>query len=220
MVKKKASFNLQILNIDRHPQSSGVEQVFIQTDSGTINTFFHPVPHPDAAVIWVGGAGGGVNGPARGMYPRLAQELVPDQIASLRLDYRQPNHTTACVLDTLAGVACLKSLGFQRVVLVGHSFGGAVVITAGAQSAAVVAVATLSSQNAYTELASELAPRPLLLIHGTADRVLSPACSRDIYARAGQPRQLLLYEDCDHGLDECREQVDADLLAWIRDVLK
>ena len=43
-----------------------------------------------------------------------------------------------------------------------------------------------------------------------------PTCSRDIYQRADEPKQLLVYPGCSHGLDQCRERLDADLLRWLR----
>jgi fermentation-respiration switch protein FrsA (DUF1100 family) len=56
-------------------------------------------------------------------------------------------------------------------------------------------------------------------MHGTADEVLPDACSRDLYRRAGEPKRLFLYAGCGHGLDECREDVDRDLLQWLREAL-
>ena len=32
------------------------------------------------------------------------------------------------------------------------------------------------------------------------------------------PKKIVLYPGCKHGLDQCREPVDADLLDWIRNV--
>ncbi|RPJ51465.1 MAG: alpha/beta hydrolase [Chloroflexi bacterium] len=165
----------------------------------------------------MGGAGGGLSGPAAGMYPRLAKQLVVEGVDSLRLDYRRPNHLSACVLDTLIGAAYLQKLGYRRLVLVGHSFGGAVVITAGAQLSGVVGIVCLASQNAGTELAHELSPRAILLLHGEADGVLNAYCSQDIYMRSREPRQLILYPGCGHGFDECRNEADRDILRWIRE---
>ena len=106
-------------------------------------------------------------------------------------------------------------------MLVGHSFGGAVVIAAAVTAdGPVVAVAALSSQTSGALGAvGALSPRPLLLVHGTADEVLPDACSRELYARAGEPKRLILYPGCRHGLDECRERLDRDLLGWLRGVL-
>jgi pimeloyl-ACP methyl ester carboxylesterase len=102
------------------------------------------------------------------------------------------------------------------VVLVGHSFGGAVVLNAARIAAEqVIGVAALSSQTAGVENLTGLAPRPVLFVHGEEDEVLPDRCSRDLYAMAEQPKQLILYPECLHGLDQCRDSLDRDLLRWI-----
>lgn len=196
-----------------------MEKLLLQTNAGNIAVRFHGADQGKGAVIWAGGAGGGLDGPAGGLYPRLAAQLAGRQIASLRLDYRHPNELLPCVMDTLMGVAYLRLRSLARVVLVGHSFGGAVVISAGALSEEVAGVAALSSQTYGTDLAADLAPRSLLLMHGTADEILPHACSLDIYRRAGEPKAIQLYPGCCHGLDQCREQLDRDLSNWITQVL-
>lgn len=214
------SISLELLAVEEEPASDGGEEVVrLRTDDGTVDCRFHPAPAGEAAVIWVGGAGGGLFGPAGGMYPRLAESLVADGIASLRLHYRYPNDLFPCVLDTLLGVAWLGTRGRGRVALVGHSFGGAVVITAGVESPEVVGVAALSSQTYGTRTVAQLSPKPLLLIHGSDDEVLPDLCSRDIYKRARDPKEMRIYA-CRHGLDECREEVDRYLLDWLRRVLR
>ena len=93
------------------------------------------------------------------------------------------------------------------------------VITAGTVSDSVVGVAALSSQSRGTEAAALLAPKPLLVVHGQADEVLPAACGQDIHRRARPPKELILYPNCRHGLDECREALDRDLLGWLERVL-
>ena len=202
-------------------QEDGVEALAMQTNVGLITARLHPAAPGAAAVVWVGGAGGGLDGPAWGMYPRLAGQLALQGVASLRLHYRKPNHLEDCVADTLLGVQYLvQQCGYRAVALVGHSFGGAVVVSAGALSNDVVAVVAMSSQTYGTDLAPQVSPRPLLVLHGTNDEILPDICSRDIYARAQEPKELQLYPGCRHGLDECREQVDADVVQWLLRVLR
>ena len=205
--------------VEQGPVVQGVATLRFHTDGGTFDGRFHEAPEGRAAVIWVGGAAGGLDGPAGGLYQRLAERLAPERIASLRLDYREPNDLDSCALDALTGVAYLESMGRTRVALVGHSFGGAVAITAGVENPEVAAVAALSSQTYGTGAVSYLSPRPLLLIHGTDDEILPDACSRDLYNRARQPKEMLLYPGCRHGLEECRDDVDRDLHAWLKKVL-
>jgi pimeloyl-ACP methyl ester carboxylesterase len=210
---------LHLRGAEREPDGEGMERLRLLTDGGEIACRLHPATEGDAAVLWVFGAGGGLGGPAGGLYPRLAQRLRSYGVLSLELAWRQPARMAPCVADLLAGLDWLVGQGRRRVALVGHSFGGAVVIAAGAAREEVVAVAALSSQTAGTELAGALAPRPLLLVHGLADEVLPPACSRDIHRRAAEPKEIILYPGCGHGLDECRDALDRDLFGWLSRVL-
>lgn len=197
----------------------GSEQlIHIETPEGTVEGILAQAPTATKGVIMVGGAGGGVHGPA-GVYPDLARDFQHDGIAALRLEYRHPNDLEACVYDTLAGVAALRQHGIEQVVLIGWSFGGAVVIAAGAESDAVVGVATVASQTYGTGSVSRLAPRGLLLCHGTADTTLPDRCSRDLYARAGEPKELKLFAGGNHGLTDHRAELLQTLETWTRDVL-
>ncbi len=219
MRRTPRTLGLELRNVDQGPTDDGVEHLVLHTDEGDVPCRMHPAEGSTSAVVWVGGAGGGLDGPAGGMYPRLAGRLVGAGIASLRLHYRRPNDFVPCVRDTLLGVAYLGQRDYTRCALVGHSFGGAVVIEAGVSDRHVEAVAALSSQTLGTGRAGELSPRPLLLMHGTADEILPDACSREIFSRASEPKEILLYPGCRHGLDECRDEVDRDLLAWLEQVL-
>ena len=187
--------------------------VKVPTPQGPVSGRWHPVTNARGAIVMVGGSRGGVRGPA-GVYAPLALRLQVAGIAGLRLSYRHPNRLAECVADVLAGVAWLGEHGIERVVLIGWSFGGAVVIGAGAASEPVAGVATVASQTYGAELVGRLAPRPLLLLHGTADRILSDACSRRLYARAGQPKELVLYPGDDHGLTRHALQALDRLYAW------
>lgn len=203
-------------SVTAHQTVDGVEELTLHTNDGDITARLHPAPAGAPAVVWVGGSGGGLDGPAAGMYPRLAGQLAAQGISSLRLHYRRPNELEDCVMDTLLGVEYLaQQRGHQGIALVGHSFGGAVVVSAGALSQTVTAVVAMSSQTYGTDLAPRVSPRPLLLLHGTADEILSYSCSRSIFERARQPKDLRLYSGCRHGLDECRDKVDADLVSWL-----
>jgi len=195
-----------------------VLKVRLEGGRGPIDTRYHRVTG-DRAVLWVFGAGGGLGGPAGGLYSRLSEKLRPMSIASLRVDYRHPGRLRECVHDVLGGLEFLELEGKRRIVLVGHSFGGAVVIDAGAVSRSVVGVAALSSQTSGADKVGELAPRSLLLLHGTGDEILSHSCSEYLFNCASEPKKLILYPGCKHGLDQCRDAVDADLSTWIVETL-
>ena len=172
---------ISLLEVQRRPATETSEHLSLVTDPGAIPAFYHPAlpegrPGP-AAVVWVGGARGGYDGPAGGLYRDLAETLRRYGISSVRLHYRRPNELGECVTDVLVALAWLADEGVQRAALVGHSFGGAVVITAGALNPLVALVVPLSSQTFGAELVDQLSPRQLLLVHGTADTVLPDRCS-------------------------------------------
>ncbi len=216
---------ISLLSVTRTPLESGIEQVTLVTDRGDISGYLHPAAPTDhigpAVVVWVGGAGGGTEGPAGGLYRTLATRLAPQGIASLRLHYRRPNQLRDCIADVLVGLAWLEDAGgATRAALVGHSFGGAVVIDAGALNPIVKDVITLSSQTYGADLVGQVSPRTLLLIHGDADTVLPADCSRRLYAAASEPRELVIYPGAGHGLHECaaalHERVYSHLLTQLQ----
>ncbi|KAL8644270.1 MAG: hypothetical protein Q9210_007337, partial [Variospora velana] len=149
---------------------------FIQLQAGLSNRL-------RTAAILLSGASGGLVGPSS-IYLGLATKLASlrDGIPTLRLDYRYPARNKYCVADVLAAMNYLENThSVSRFVLVGWSFGGAPVFTVGGSDPRVVGCATVASQTAETEGVRRLAPKPLLLMHGTADRTLDAWCSRSLY---------------------------------------
>jgi predicted alpha/beta hydrolase len=80
------------------------------------------------SVVFVGGAGGGWDTPARGLYPRLAHQLQQQGLACLRVRFRNSLELDEAVHDVVRGVIFLEMQGSTEFGFVGHSFGGAVVI--------------------------------------------------------------------------------------------
>ncbi len=185
------------------------------TNRGGFSGIVHRAERADRAVIWVCGARGGFGGPGPGTYARLSELLISQGITSLRLDYRFPNDLLECVLDLLTGVEYLKENGYGPVVVVGHSFGGAVVIAAGATSGHIKGVVSLSPQTYGAGMAGQLAPRKLLVAHGKADTRLPFSCALQIYEWAKEPKELALFEGAEHRLEECRDELETLLSAWI-----
>jgi hypothetical protein len=193
-----------------------------------------------AAVVLISGAGGGVSGPAgepnllcmiatismadrtrtslsllAGIYPSLAHKFASLlAIPCVRLDYRQPARNRYCTPDVLASMDSLAArFGSTQFVLVGWSFGGAPCFTVAAREPTrVVGVATVASQTAETDGVAQLAPRPLLLLHGTGDTTLSPRCAQSLYHAYGEhpkgQREMRLFDGDDHGLTKNAVEVE------------
>jgi pimeloyl-ACP methyl ester carboxylesterase len=191
--------------------------VRLLTSRGVVECRYTPAEGATGAVVWVGGAGGGWDSPAHDLYGRMSADLADERIASLRVRYRHANRLDECVLDVLAGVFFLQEQeGLDRTGLVGHSFGGAVVIQAGAAADNTQTVVTLATQSYGVEPAAMLpAAASLLLIHGGRDTVLPPLCSQIAHRIARVPKQLVLYEDAGHGLDEAADAVYDTVKAWL-----
>lgn len=157
---------------------------------------------------------GGVEGPADSLYARLPLLLSSAKVTVLRIEYRKPNDFEECVLDALAGCSFMKGIGAADLVLVGHSFGGAVVIKAGELHESVRGVASMSPQLYGTRQVENL-NKPLLLIHGMSDSILSHEASEDIYRRALEPKRIVLYAEAGHSLIQAKQQIDDLLSDWI-----
>jgi pimeloyl-ACP methyl ester carboxylesterase len=210
------SFEMIVQDVEIEPQREEYHPVKLITSRGSIHCRYYSVQDAEKAVIWVGGVGGGWDTPARGLYPLLCEHLRTEAIASLRVRYRNPTQLEESILDVLAGITYLQDEGIESLALVGHSFGGAVVIQAAAQSPDVHTVVTLATQAYGTDPVPELATQcSLLLLHGIADEVLPPECSQRVYQLALEPKHLILYPNAHHGLDEVADEVYPTVRDWI-----
>ncbi len=212
------SWGCALIDVVEQPAGDGEDYVplVLETDRGDVECRYFPAQGSTRAVAFVGGAGGGWDSPARNLYPRLARRLRAEGIPTLRLRFRDPRSLENAVFDLLAGMTFLREEGVSRFGLVGHSFGGAVVIQAAALSQSAFAVVTLATQSFGAHPVQSLAPgAATLLIHGTHDEVLPASCSRSVYFLAHEPRRLLLLDRARHGLDEAAADVEAATHDWL-----
>ena len=212
---KTAPKRIEVLAERREPQPDNCQLIKLSTNQGEIQGRYYQAEHAKLGAIWVGGISGGWDSPANGLYPQLCQKLRESQVSSLRVRYRYSTILKEALLDTLTGIAFLAQEEVSAIALIGHSFGGAVVIQAAMLSPLVQTVITLASQSHGADLAAYLAPQcSLLLLHGTDDQILSPNCSRYIYAIAQEPKRLILYPGARHSLDEVSDQVSQAICDW------
>src|SRR4051794_36376153 len=178
---RTATQSLSLRDLQSEGNPDGTESLMLITDNGQIRARCHAATGGTKSVLWLFGAGGGLGGPAGGIYYRLARQLVRNGVASLELDYRHPGDLIDCTLDALLGIELLADRGHPDVMLAGHSFGGAVVIRTAVASERVIGVVAMSSQSYGAEGVGRISPRPVLFIHGENDEVLPDTCSRSLY---------------------------------------
>ena len=208
---------IEVLKVSAGPPHEGDigEGLVFRTNQGDLKGILHRAEGSHQGVVWVCGASGGFGGPGPGTYSKLCEEFRKQGITSLRLDYRLPNDLKECVADLLAGISFFKAMDHDPVVVVGHSFGGAVVIAAGVASDHVKGVVSLSPQTYGTKMVRSLSPASLLVVHGKADTRLPYSCAVQIYRMAKEPRKLVLYDGAEHRLEECRDELEELLSEWI-----
>src|SRR2546430_17445063 len=108
-----ADLELSIERVAAHPEPDGNMRVVLATTRGEIRAILHPCATGPGAVIYVGGAIGGFEGPAHGLYGRLADRLRTD-LSGLPLHYRHPNEFDECLVDVLPGGVVLRRVGDRR----------------------------------------------------------------------------------------------------------
>ena len=173
-----------------------------------------------AALVLCGGAMGGLLGPADGMYHRLGVEWAARGVPVLRVSYRRPNDLDACSLDVAAAVQMVVGAGgAERVVVMGHSFGGAVAVRVGVGLRQFVAgVVTFATQSAGCEIAGGLEGAPLLLFHGDRDEILPFESSEMVRMIAGTGEVVRLPGD-GHLLAKSGDAMWERLEEWLPEVL-
>lgn len=129
-----------------------------------------------------------------------------------------PRGGSAGQLPMVSSAAASASL---RAVVIGWSFGGAVVLRAASEFPDVVGAATVASQTAAVgdvDVAGAQG-KSLLFLHGTADRCLSCQCSQALYKWSKEPKELCLLEGDDHGLTKNHKAMEHRLVEFVTGVL-
>lgn len=189
------------------------------TQRGLHSVLRHQVPDDvvptGTGIVLCGGALGGLHGPGRSLYQQLGERWSARGTTVARVGYREPNSLDLCAHDVAVAVELLRDDGATRVVIGGHSFGGAVAIrTAVVMTGSVAGVVTFATQSAGCEVAGGLLGRPLLLIHGAEDDILPAQSSELVAALAGNGEPLILPGE-GHGLAGADQVIIERLDDWL-----
>jgi fermentation-respiration switch protein FrsA (DUF1100 family) len=192
---------LQVMASSDVMLSPSLRHIEMYTMRGLLTILWHE-PHEDAArqpgaLVLCGGAMGGLLGPGDALYHRLGVEWAARGVPVLRLSYRRPNDLDLCCVDVAAAAQlAIGGAGAERVVLMGHSFGGAVAVRVGVGLREMVAgVVTFATQSAGCELAAGLQGLPFLLFHGDRDEILPAEASEMVRMIAGHGDLVRLPND-------------------------
>lgn len=163
-----------------------------------------------------------VPGPSSESFPLfddLAARIQRTGASVLSLDQcaDDPEERLICLLSALSA---LGRQGVERMALIGWHTGATLAIAAGSASESVTGVAALAADPASADLIAEVAPRRLLLMHGGADAVVPAAVSRLLYARASDPRELVIYPGERHDFSVYHEETLDKLTTWTRSLLR
>lgn len=208
--------DLHVIGQQQVEVAPGLTHHELFTPEGLLSVLWHGEPAAEDVVLCVGGAMGGLLGPAGGLYQELGVALAGQGAQVLRLSYRVPNDLARCVHDAAAVAELACRHGGRRVAVLGHSFGGAVAVQlAAALPDVVCGVATFATQSAGCEVAGAIPEDiPLRFFHGDRDELLAPECSFVVRELAGHGEVVVLPGE-GHLLAGAGEALLAELLAWL-----
>ncbi len=66
---------------------------------------------------------------------------------------------------------------------------------------------------------AEIAPRPLLLVHGSEDEVVGVTHAHKLYGRAGEPKQIIIIDGAGHRLRQ-DDRAMAIVIDWLKSHIK
>lgn len=195
----------------------------VYTARGLLTGLLHEPPAGSAtpaAIVMCGGAMGGLLGPGHALFHVLGERWAQRGVRAIRVGYRSPNDLDRCAHDLACGVEWARDAGAERIVVMGHSFGGAVAVrTAVVMPASIAGVVTFATQSAGCEVAGAMGGRPLLLFHGDQDELLPAESSHMVQAIAGSGDVVILPGD-GHLLGKSDDAIIERLDAWLPDVLE
>lgn len=198
-------------------QAPSFQPLTLRGAGGELACRYYALPGATAAAVWVGTAGDW-DSPAQRLYPRLADALREEGIAaSLRVSLRRPRDPAQNVADLRAALDYLGGQGMRRLALIGHGRGAVAAVQAAVGVRAVRTVVALAPDGDASAVVERLGPRcSLLLLHGSADRVVTPSAASLLYELAREPKDIVLYAGAGHALDEAADAARRRVREWLR----
>lgn len=190
----------------------------ISTTGGPIHGRWSPAALTRAAAVLLPDCAGASSG-SFPFFDELAGHFQRSGVSVLQIEPCREtfDERLACLLSMLVA---LRRQGVERVALIGWHSGASLAIGAGSVSDSVTGVAALAPDSSAADMVADVAPRRLLLLHGSADTVAPAAISRMLYARAGDPRELVIYPGEHHDFSVFHDEAIEKLTVWARTLLR
>lgn len=192
--------------------------ITISTPCGSVRGQWRPSSVTRAAAILLPDEGGALAGPFH-LFDDLAARVQRSGASVLQLE-RCSDTLDGRLVCLLSALTALRRQGVQRMALIGWHTGASLAIAAGSASDDVTGVAALAPDATAADLVAEVSPRRLLLMHGSHDVVVSSAISRLLYARAADPKELVIFPGEQHDFSVFHEEALDKLTAWTRSLLR
>lgn len=196
------------------PIAEEVYEVVVQTNRGLNEAILTVSQSKPGVVLWIPG-GANLNGPAAGVFSELAGDLHDAGINSLRMAYRDQSSFDECVLDALAWLTFLKEIGAKEVVLAGATLGAAVAFPAAVIHPLVKSIIAVTPPQENTEMLEKVHGKPILVVHGERDVRIPVQVARDLFLRAAEPKELVVYPDAGFTLVEAKDELRHKLGKWV-----
>lgn len=192
--------------------------ITISTPRGPVRGQWRPASVTRSAAILLPGATSPTTSSFR-LFDELAVRIQRAGSSALHLEQCDDNldDQLVCLLSALTA---LRRQGVERTALIGWQAGAALAIAAGSGCDSVTGVAALAADATAAELVADVAPRRLLFMHGSSDQVTPSAIARLLYARAADPKELVILPGERHDFSVYREEVLDKLTTWTRSLLR
>ena len=198
--------------------STSVISITISTPRGPVCGHWRPASITRAAALLLPDSVDAQTGSFR-LFDDLAARIQRAGVCALQLEHCADSFEDRLIC-LLSALTALRRQGVERTALIGWRMGAALAIAAGSASDSVTGVAALAADPSTADLVAEVAPRRLLLMHGSADTVVSSAVSRLLYARAGDPKELVIYPGERHDFSVYHDEALDKLSAWTNSLLR
>ncbi|HEX8994517.1 MAG TPA: alpha/beta hydrolase [Ktedonobacterales bacterium] len=192
--------------------------ITITTSRGHVRGQWRPASVTRAAAILLPGAAGS-HAESSHLFDELAVRIQQTGASVFQMEHYIGDFDER-LASLLSALAALRRQGIERMALIGWHSGGTAAIAAGSRCDAVTGVAALTPEAAAIDFVADVAPRRLLLMHGAADHVVPAALSRMLYARAADPKELVIYPGERRDFSMYREEALDKLSDWTRCLLR